>query len=214
LFHLYLKKGVFMNKKLLYYFSLLFCLLLAAAVATAQQKKSPVPFYPPAKTPSTPMPDVAAPPIVHEAVAAFIPGATGQQVQGLVSFTLITGGVRIVGNLSGLKPGEHAMYVHENGDCSNPTGNSMGGIFNPSNARHGSPDAENRQEGALGNITVDSSGEAHFSIVDKTVNLTGVNSIVGRALVIHANADDFKSQPAGDAGAPVACAVIGIVKQF
>jgi Cu-Zn family superoxide dismutase len=132
----------------------------------------------------------------------------GNQAQGSVTFNVVSGGVRVVADLSGLAPGEHGIHVHEKGDCSAPDGSSAGGHFNPDGAPHGAPDAANHHAGDLGNITADSSGEAHLDQVFEFLQLQGPNSVVGRGLVIHAGKDDFKSQPSGDAGARVGCGVI------
>ena len=90
---------------------------------------------------------------------------------------------------------------------------SAGGHFNPDGHQHAGPDAENRHEGDLGNITADASGKAHYDRVDARLALGGRHSIIGRSVIVHEKADDLKSQPAGNAGARVACGAIGIAKE-
>jgi superoxide dismutase, Cu-Zn family len=131
-------------------------------------------------------------------------------VQGTVTFTKVAGGVRVHAELTGLTPGEHGFHVHQFGDCTAMDGKCTGGHFNPTDAPHGGPDSAERHVGDLGNITADSSGKATYDRVDKMIALNGKNSIIGRAIIVHAGRDDLKSQPSGDAGARVGCGVIGI----
>jgi superoxide dismutase, Cu-Zn family len=131
----------------------------------------------------------------------------GNSVHGTVKFTETSGGVRVVAHLEGLTPGQHGFHVHEKGDCSAPDATSAGSHFNPAGAPHGAPDAAQRHVGDLGNITADAGGKAHYDRVDKNLRFDGPNSILGRAVIVHAKADDG-SQPVGNAGARVACGVI------
>ncbi len=132
----------------------------------------------------------------------------GNNVRGTVRFSSEGGSVRVVAEVSGLTPGEHGIHVHENGDCSAPDASSAGGHFNPTNQPHGARDAEARHIGDLGNLVADGDGRAQLSYLDPKLTLSGPNSIVGRAVIIHAGRDDLKSQPSGDAGARVACGKI------
>lgn len=145
--------------------------------------------------------------IVKKAICKLAP-TQGNKVMGQVTFTAIEGGVKIVADVSGLKPGEHGFHIHENGDCSAPDGTSAGGHFNPTGAPHAGPDAMARHVGDLGNLVADQSGYAHYERVDKLISLGGDHSIIGRSVVIHADKDDFKTQPAGNSGARLACGVI------
>ena len=77
---------------------------------------------------------------------------------------------------------------------------------------HGAPMDAMRHEGDMGNIEADATGKAHMEYVDKTISLEGMASIIGRSVIVHADEDDLKSQPTGNAGARVACGVIGIGK--
>jgi len=134
----------------------------------------------------------------------------GHKASGTVSFTTQDGAVAIVADLEGLEPGKHGFHVHETGDCSAPDASSAGGHFNPAGSSHGAPDnpPAQRHVGDLGNLEADADGMAHYERVDQVVTLEGPESIVGKAVVVHAGADDLTSQPSGNAGPRAACGVI------
>lgn len=134
--------------------------------------------------------------------------ASGSEVKGWVKFTQKDGYVLVQGEITGLKKGKHGFHVHEKGDCSAADAASAGGHFNPTHAEHGSPKSSMRHVGDLGNINADKNGKAKFNFKDKVLRLTGENSIIGKSLILHADKDDLKSQPAGNAGKRVACGVI------
>ena len=144
-----------------------------------------------------------------KAVAVLHP-TKGNNVRGTVTFTKEAGGVRIVANLTGLTPGAHGFHAHQTGDCSAPDASSAGGHFNPTDMPHSAPDSDQRHAGDFGNLTADASGKATYNKLDTKVELDGPNSIVGRAIIVHAKADDLKTQPTGDAGGRQACGVVGI----
>ena len=148
---------------------------------------------------------------VTKAVAVLSP-TKGSNVAGTVTFMKVEGGVRIVADVAGLKPGEHGFHIHEFGDCSAPDATSAGGHFNPQHAQHGAPDAAARHAGDFGNLVADDSGKAHYERVDTIMTLDGANSVLGHAVIVHEKADDLKTQPTGNAGARVACGVIGVAK--
>jgi superoxide dismutase, Cu-Zn family len=157
----------------------------------------------------TPEPKSSAP---LKAIAVLHPTA-GNKVAGTVTFTEEADGVRIQANLTGLTPGTHGFHVHEFGDCSAADLASAGAHFNPTNGPHAGPDAAKRHEGDMGNVEADASGNAKLDYVDHHISLTNdKDSVIGRSVVVHAKADDLKSQPAGDSGARIACGVIGITK--
>jgi len=147
-----------------------------------------------------------------EKAVCVMQGTKGSQVAGTVTFTKVEGGVRVVADVTNLTPGEHGFHIHEKGDCSAPDASSAGGHFNPTGHKHGGPDAEERHAGDLGNLTADASGKAHYDRVDKELQLTGPNTIIGRSVIVHEKVDDLKTQPTGNAGARVACGVITAVK--
>jgi Cu-Zn family superoxide dismutase len=143
---------------------------------------------------------------------AVLHSASGSQATGSVTFTASGDAVKVVADIAGLKPGKHGFHIHEFGDCSSPDAASAGGHFNPTKHNHGAPDAAERHDGDLGNIEADESGKAHLEWTDKAMKLSGANSIVGHAVIVHEKADDLKTQPTGDAGGRIACGVIGVAK--
>ena len=136
----------------------------------------------------------------------------GNNVTGVIAFTKVDDGVKVVADLEGLTPGKHGIHIHECGDCSAVDGTSAGGHFNPMSKDHGSPMGSMRHEGDMGNITADVNGKAHLEYVDKEISFEGMTSIIGRSVIVHKNEDDMQTQPTGNAGARVACGVIGIGK--
>jgi len=161
---------------------------------------------PSAETPAAAPPDATTAPT---AVADLSP-TEGNTVRGTVTFTQEAGGVRIVAELAGLTPGDHGFTILETGDCS-ALDAAAGGHLNPTGAPHGAPEAPARHAGDLGNVTADASGNARYDRMDTGLSLEGVNSVVGRTIVVHAGADDLRSQPAGKAGPRAACGVIALM---
>jgi len=147
-----------------------------------------------------------------KAVAVLNP-TQGNATNGTVHFYQSNQGVRVVVDISGLTPGLHGFHIHQFGDCSAPDGTSAGGHFNPTAEQHAGPDAANRHAGDLGNLNADNTGSAHYDRIDSHIQLSGPNSILGRAVIVHAKQDDLTSQPTGNAGSRVACGVIGIASE-
>lgn len=145
----------------------------------------------------------------------------GSSVSGQVTFMQEASGIRVQGSFSGLTPGDHGFHVHQNGDCSaadladdpdsdpNPAG-AAGPHWAPQDSPHGAPgnDAASRHVGDMGNITAGEDGTAMIDVTDAVLALEGPNSIVGKAVIVHADADDLTSQPSGNAGARLACGVV------
>jgi Cu-Zn family superoxide dismutase len=148
---------------------------------------------------------------VNKTVAVLHP-TQGNNVTGTVYFSRTANGIEVTGDVMGLSPGKHGFHIHQFGDCTAPDGTSAGGHFNPENQPHAGPDQANRHVGDLGNIVADSSGNAHYARTDSHLKFDGRDSIIGRAVIVHAGEDDLKSQPTGNAGSRVACGVIGIAK--
>jgi superoxide dismutase, Cu-Zn family len=147
-----------------------------------------------------------------KAIAVLHPTA-GNRVTGTVTFTEVADGVQVHAEIAGLTPGKHGFHVHEFGDCTAPDLSSAGGHFNPTNKPHAAPDATERHVGDMGNVEADASGKAKLDYVDHEISLANdQRSAIGRSVVVHAKADDLKSQPAGDSGARIACGVIGWAK--
>ena len=147
--------------------------------------------------------------VASKAIAMLEP-TQGNNVKGKVVLTERSDGVHMQISATGLTPGKHGFHVHAKGDCSAADGSSAGGHYNPNDAPHGAPSASAHHVGDLGNVTADANGNVSEKIVSKTMQLTGVVSVVGKAFIIHGDADDLSSQPSGAAGPRVACGVIGV----
>jgi len=142
------------------------------------------------------------------AMATLAP-TTGQTAKGTVHFTdLKDGGTEVVVDLTNVPPGVHGFHIHDKGDCGD-NGNAAGGHFNPSAMPHGAPDAASHHAGDFGNITADDKGEVHMHMSSHMITVSaGPNSVVGHAVIVHANPDDLTTQPSGNAGPRIACGVV------
>ena len=128
---------------------------------------------------------------------------------GEIAFVETNAGVLLKVDLEGLPPGPHAIHIHEKGACEAPDFKSAGGHFNPSGASHGYLDGKAHHAGDMPNIEVGADGKASLEILNPAVSLgDGESSAMGKAVVIHAGADDYRSQPSGDAGGRIACGVV------
>lgn len=144
---------------------------------------------------------------------AILQPTEGNNAHGVVMFSRVKGGVKVVTVVEGLTTGVHGFHVHERGDCSAPDAESAGGHFNPQGSPHGGPADQRRHAGDLGNLEANVYGNVFNEQVDRVISLNGPDSIVGRAVVIHAGQDDFKTQPTGGSGARIACGVIRADKE-
>lgn len=134
----------------------------------------------------------------------------GNQTSGTVSFAQVGDRVRVSAVVTGLKPGrEHGFHVHEVGDCGSGDGMSTKGHFNPHGKPHAHYGSTDRHAGDMPALKADPYGRAEASFdLDVITVAPGPASIVGRGLIVHADPDDYKTQPTGNAGARIACAVI------
>jgi len=132
----------------------------------------------------------------------------GSTVKGKVEFKPAKGGVLVTARIEGLTPGTHGFHVHEKGDCSAPDGASAGGHFNPATKPHAARDAAARHAGDLGNIEANAQGVAEVKFVDAQLQLGGPESLLGKGVIVHEKADDFTTQPTGNAGGRKACGVV------
>src|SRR6266571_2065071 len=137
--------------------------------------------------------------------------AKGQSVGSAVIKPAATG-VAIKLQLKGLSAGEHAIHVHQNAKCDAPDFKSAGPHFNPDGKKHGLENPEGHHAGDMPNFTVDAKGKADAKLGNKDVNLgADAHSLFsngGTALVVHAKADDMKTDPSGNSGDRIACGVI------
>lgn len=186
------------RRKIRWLGTLLLALLLLPSACKKEESK------PPAPAETAPMVMMGP-----HAVAKLQPTA-GNQTAGTVTFEAMGGKVRVTAELKGLPPGLHGFHIHEYGDCSAADGTSAGGHFNPAGTMHGAPDnpADRRHVGDLGNLQAREDGTAHYDREDAVISLEGPDSIVGKAVIVHARADDLTSQPTGAAGPRLACGVI------
>jgi Cu-Zn family superoxide dismutase len=147
------------------------------------------------------------------AVATLAP-TQGNSTSGTVSFIQKGDELLIDARISGMTPGVHGFHIHEKGDCSAPDASSAGGHFNPSGTKHGDPLHGEHHGGDFGNLVADASGSASLQLKIPTsqisLNKNATNSIIGKGLIVHADPDDYMTQPTGNSGKRLACGVISL----
>lgn len=168
---------------------------------------------------TTPPPRPTAPPVPMVSTAkmaeANLSSASASLVSGRLALVPDARGVHITGVIGGLQPMQTAAFhVHERGDCSAVDASSAGPHFNPTAQPHGRNSAGPHHAGDMDNLRTDAQGRVNVDVRLPAVTLGGgaATDIAGRALVVHANADDYRSQPAGNAGARIACGLIRVVR--
>ena len=191
--------------------------------STTPQESAPVASAPAAEPTPAPAAEPAAPAesAAPEASAATTPAAptapssavakaeikmvSGDKSLGTITFEKADKTININGEFEGLKKGQYAIYIHSKGDCSDK-GKKVGDHLNPTKAKHGPPASAMRHAGDFGNLTFDKESKATFSMATDSITLEPdrADSVVGRAVVVHARKDNSK----GSAGAPVACGVV------
>jgi Cu-Zn family superoxide dismutase len=139
--------------------------------------------------------------------------AAGSAVKGDLTLESEGLAVSVRGEITGLTPGkEHGFHIHEVGECALPDFTSAGEHLNPTNDPHGGPRSKTRHLGDMPNAKADGNGRATIDVSLKGATLVdkdgGPNQILGKALIVHAMPDDYKTQPSGNSGARIACGVI------
>lgn len=188
-------------------------LLLSTALVLGACQKPSEPAAPaadatPAASSETPAPAVAAP-----SASASLQPTQGNQTGGEVKFTRVDGGIQISGTITGLKPGsQHGFHVHEKGDCSAPDASSAGGHFNPLSSQHGQVGHGAHHAGDSDNIVADAAGVATVDtrLEGATIGDGASTDVIGKGVIVHADPDDYTTQPTGNAGARLACGVIAL----
>ena len=146
-----------------------------------------------------------------KSVTVNLQNAQGQGI-GTATLSQTQQGVKIKLNLHGLPPGEHAIHVHQSPHCDAPDFKTAGGHFNPEGKHHGLENPEGPHAGDIPNFTVNAKGNAKTTVIAPNLKLgdetDSVFSGSGTALVIHAKADDGKTDPSGNSGDRIACGVI------
>ena len=134
---------------------------------------------------------------------------SGSTAKGTAVFKEEDGKVAMTAVFEGLQPGTHAIHIHENADCSAEDGTSAGGHWNPTKMPHGKwGDSEGYHRGDIGNFEADDNGNGTITMTTEEWCIScddNTKNIAGKGLIVHQGADDFTSQPSGDAGARVSC---------
>ena len=163
--------------------------------------------------PAAPPPlDPAAPATPPAGATATLAATAGNATTAELQFAAADGGVRITGQVNGLKPDTaHGFHVHEFGDCSAPDASSAGGHFNPSGSPHGRVGGSApHHAGDTDNLDADATGVATVDrmLTGATLGDGSPTDIVGKGVIVHADPDDYTTQPTGNAGGRLACGVI------
>jgi Cu-Zn family superoxide dismutase len=149
-----------------------------------------------------------------EAVAV-IASKSDSHLTGKATFHAEGGKVTLKVEIAGAEPGTHAVHLHEKGDCSAADGSSAGGHWNPTSENHGKWAAAPFHHGDIGNVEVGADGKGTLTLTTDLWTIGGApeTDVVGKAVIVHAKADDFTTQPTGNAGGRVGCGVVEMAKK-
>jgi superoxide dismutase, Cu-Zn family len=153
---------------------------------------------------------LASPALAVDKASAVLKDASGKEV-GSATLTSTPSGTLLNLTLTATPPGVHALHIHAVGKCDPPDFKSAGPHFNPDQTKHGMMNAEGPHAGDLPNLHVPADGKLEVEFLDPGVSLSQEAALLdadGSAIVIHAGADDYKTDPAGNAGDRIACGVI------
>jgi superoxide dismutase, Cu-Zn family len=153
---------------------------------------------------------LAAPAVAAERATAVLNDAKGNEV-GKAEVTTTPSGVLIRLDLTALPAGDHAFHIHAVGKCEPPDFKSAGPHFNPDQTKHGYLSPEGPHAGDMPNLHVPADGKLQVEILEPNVTLSGESPLLdadGAALIIHAGADDYRTDPAGNSGDRIACGVV------
>jgi superoxide dismutase, Cu-Zn family len=153
---------------------------------------------------------LASPAVAAGSATATLRDASGKEV-GRATLTETTSGLLIRLDVTSAPQGEHALHFHAVGKCEPPDFKSAGPHFNPAEAKHGIENPEGPHAGDMPNLHVPADGRLSIEVLNQAVTLSGKSALLdddGAALVIHAAADDYRTDPAGNAGDRIACGVI------
>jgi len=132
-------------------------------------------------------------------------------VSGTATFVEKNSKVTFEAKISGLKPGIHAIHIHEKSDCSAADGSSAGGHWNPTFKKHGKWAEGEYHKGDIGNFTADENGNGTITLTTDQWCIgcdDPTKDVTGKSLIVHKDKDDFVSQPTGNSGARIACSAI------
>jgi len=143
--------------------------------------------------------------------AAHLESRSGSKLTGHATFVERDGKVTLTVDVENGEPGPHGIHLHEKGDCSSPDAKSAGEHWNPTSQAHGKVgETEAAHSGDMGNLDVGTDGKGRLEFTTDRWSIGGDagKDILGKAIVVHAKADDLKTQPSGDSGDRIGCGVI------
>lgn len=159
--------------------------------------------------PGAPVAGTADPAAATGQATAVVRDSAGTEL-GTLTLADVAGGIAITGTLRGLAPGTYGFHLHTVGQCE-PAFDAAGGHWNPTNAQHGSENPQGPHFGDLPNVTVGADGTVAIQATTPGGSLRGENALLdadGAAVMLHAGTDDYRTDPAGDAGGRMACGVV------